>query len=332
MVETELQKILPEAKILRLLDGLLIYETTASIQDIQKLRFFNNSFIWLSQSDHSEGQKPERMIERLLRMSDFSRSREAISLKFVKYFRVIVSKENQTIPIDHQLLEKAESKIGHSTRLKVHRTLPDIEYWFILRMEGISLFGARITPLGKETTRKYDKGELRRELAHLLVLLSDPQKEDLVLDPFAGSGALVLERVQAFPYTKMFAGEIKADLAEELKRKTKWGQPKIMVETHDALNLNNLEDNSIDKIITDPPWGIFEKPQEDMIDFYRKMLAEFHRVLTPDGTIVILVGRDSGFDHALSKSEFRAIQKIDILVSGQKASVYKLCISELGLV
>lgn len=327
MVESEIQKILPEAKILRLLDGLIIYETTASIQDIQKLRFVNNSFIWLSQSEHSEGQKPERVIETLLRMSDFSRSREATTLKFVKYFRVIVSQENQTIPLDHQLLERAESKIGYSTHLKVHRTLPDIEYWFILRMEGASLFGARITPLGRETTRKYDKGELRQELAHLLVLLSDPQKEDIVLDPFAGSGALVLERVQTFPYTKMFAGEMKKDLAEELKRKTKWGQPKITVETNDALNLNYLENNSINKIITDPPWGIFEKPQENMVDFYRKMLAEFHRVLTLEGTIVILVGRDSGFDHALSESEFRAIQKIDILVSGQKASVYKLCIS-----
>lgn len=324
VVEAELKKILPDVKILRLFDGLVIYETIVSIQDIQKLRFVNNSYIWLSQSTFLKGQKPERLIEQLLRMSDFNRSREAISLKFVKFFRVIVSKENETISVDRQLLEKAERKIFYSTHLKVHRTLPDIEYWFIFRKEGISLFGARVTPLGKETTRKYDKGELRQELAHLLVLLSDPQKEDVVLDPFAGSGAIVLERVQTFPYSRIFASDIKECLVEDLKRKTKWGQQKIIVEKHDALNLDNLEINSINKIITDPPWGLFEKPQEDMVDFYRKMLTEFDRVLEPNGTMVVLLGRDSGFDKALFELNFKTDKKIDILVSGQKASIYRL--------
>lgn len=324
VVEVELKKLLPELKILKILGGLIIYETSASIKDIQKLRFINNSYVWLSQSSYTEGQKPEQVIEPLLRMSDFTRSKGATSLKFVKFFRVIISKENGTIAVDRKLLEKAESKILYSTNLKVHKTLPDIEYWFIIRNEGISLFGARITPLGKETTRKYEKGELRQELAHLLILLSDPQKEDVVLDPFAGSGAIVFERVQTFPYTKMYASDIKEDLIEDLRRKTKWGQQKIDVEKHDALSLDNLEDNSINKIITDPPWGLFEKLQDDIVDFYKKMLDEFHRILIQDGTAVILVGRGNGFDKVLSESKFSQIQKIDILVSGQKASIFKL--------
>lgn len=323
IVEVELKKILLDVKILKLLDGLIIYETSTSIQDIQKLRFINNSYVWLSQSTYLEGQRSEQVIESLLRMSDFNRSRVATTLKFVKFFRVMVSKENRTIPIDQKLLEKVESKIFFSTHLKVHRTLPDIEYWFIFRKEGAALFGARITPLGKETTRKYEKGELRQELVHLLIVLSDPKKEDVILDPFAGSGAIVLERIQTYPYTKMFASDIKNDLVEALRRKTKWGQQKIIVEKHDALNLDNLENLSVNKIVTDPPWGRF-KIQEGMGDFYRKMLLEFRRVLSPDGKIIILVGRESGFDESLSESNFQIIQKIDILVSGQKASVYEI--------
>jgi len=323
-VELELKRMLADIKILKLLDGLVIYESTSTIQDIQKLRFLNNSFIWLSQSTYLDGQKPESVVEQLLRMSDFNRSREATSLKFVKFFRAIVSKENQTIPIDRSLLEKIEAKIFYSTHLKVHRTLPDIEFWFIFRKEEISLFGARITPLGKETTRKYNKGELRQELAHLLVLLSDHQKEDVILDPFAGSGAIVLERVQSFPYKKFFAGDNKEDLVEELKRKTKWGQQKIIVEKHDALNLDNLDDGSINKIITDPPWGLFERPQENMVDFYKKMLLEFYRVLVDGGMTIILVGQEAGFEAALTDSNFKVETKLSILVSGQKASVYKL--------
>lgn len=171
---------------------------------------------------------------------------------------------------------------------------------------------------------KFEKGELRRELAYFLILLSQPQKEDVVLDPFAGSGAIVLSRVSHFPYKAMTGGDIKSEKVEDLKKKTRWGYPKIKIEKVDALKLVDIDDNSIDKIITDPPWGEFEKPQEDMINFYRQMLAEFFRVLRPEGKVVILVGRNSGFEMALTDSNFLVEKKLNVLVSGKKACVYCL--------
>ena len=61
-----------------------------------------------------------------------------------------------------------------------------------------------------------------------------------------------------------------------------------------------------------------------MVSFFEKMLVEFSRLLTAKGTAVILVGRESGFETALDNSHFKTETQISTLVSGQKASVYKI--------
>ena len=52
------------------------------------------------------------------------------------------------------------------------------------------------------------------------------------------------------------------------------------IEMHngDAFNMEFIESATIDKIITDPPWGEFNKI-ESLDDFYIKMFHEFDRVL-----------------------------------------------------
>ena len=325
LIEAELKRKLPDLKINRLLDGLVIYQTTATFREIQKLKFFNNSFILLSQLKCSKDQVPESIIDRLLQTSDFKQVSEVSKLQFIKSFRLIISKENQTISLKQEVLKDAENIVSKQTRLKLHKTLPDIEFWFNIRDENICLFGARITPLGKTKTKKYQKGELRQELAHLLILMSDPDKDDVVLEPFAGFGAIVLERVQSFPYKRIYASDIDRQRFEELKRKTKWGQPKIIVVNENAFSLPSVPDNSIDKIITDPPWGEYGPPLPSQIAlFNQEMLKSFDRVLKRDGIVVTLLSRNINFNSVVKKSKFKILKQIDILVSGKKASAYKL--------
>ena len=221
IVERELSRSLPGLEIAILSDGLVVYKTSASIKEVQKVRFLNNSFILLSRSNSSSHQNPETTVSTLLRNADFSGASETSKLGFVKYFRVMISKENQTIPISQNVLDQVEKTISLRFRLKIHRTLPDIEFWFFIRSDGLSLFGARITPLGKMKVRKYEKGELRQELVNFMILMSDPEKEDVVLEPFSGSGAIIMERVNNHPYKKVYAGDIDRQKVDDLERKTK---------------------------------------------------------------------------------------------------------------
>ena len=192
----------------------------------------------------------------------------------------------------------------------------------MIREEDLGLLGVRITDIGRQKVKSYPPGELRQEIAHLLILLSAPTAEDVILDPFAGSGAIALERINSSPFKYLYASDLDESKIEELKRKTKWAYQKIQVTKADALKLTYLDDSSIDKIITDPPWGQFEEISNQQ-EFYHQMLTQFHRLLKPSGLLVLLLSRDIDLvSHLSSFPTLILKQKLDVLVSGKKSSVY----------
>lgn len=227
----------------------------------------------------------------------------------LRTFRVVTSKENQPVPVSQRLMIDVEKQINKSLGLKPDRSNPQIQFWFLTRSEGYGFFGIRLTQ-HSDYAKILSKGELRPEITNILCLLSEPKKSDIFLDPFAGSGAIALARAD-FPFTQIYAGDI---------------NPKNKhIQKMDATKLENLDHQSIDKIVTDPPWGFFDQ-KLDLTDLYTKALNSFYRVLKTGGVLVILVGDRPFFEKLLEQFEdkFTLKQKLYTLVSGKKAGVYKL--------
>ena len=324
VVVDALTRILSDVVVEALFDGLVIYRTSAPVAAIQRLRFCNNSFLLLRWERCANEQKPEQIIQRLFAKANLRRAASVTSASTLRSFRIFVSKENSTIAVEPAVLAALEREITQQLGLRVNRSLPDAEFWFLLRSEQICLFGLRLTGLGGQRVRKYARGELRQELAHLLCLLSEPDGRDRFLDPFCGSGALVLERLQAFPYHQILAGDNDPSLVASLRRKTRQAK-NVQVEEWDARHLTKIASGSVTKIVTDPPWGFFQSTPIDFVPFYTEMLAEFARVLQPGGLAVILVGRKEEFERALATAglPLQLRKRYDVLVSGKKAGVYQ---------
>lgn len=309
-------------EILRMLDGLVLYRTSYSPQDVRGMRFFNNSFILLYSSEGVERSSIEAMMNYFLRgKKTLQQSRGQIPKK-ARRFKIVTSLENRTIATERSLLEKFEQLITRQTKLALNIPHPDVEFWFLTRREGYGFFGMRITNIGGRV-RKISAGELHPELAHILCLVSQPRPDDVFLDPFAGRGAIALERAVAFPYKRIIAGDISPVFVEALKRKSREIKKTIDARELDALLLSGIPDASIDKIVTDPPWGIYRKVEDG---FYEAVLVSLLRVLKDDGLIVLLMADKTGFENALKMFSGRArvLEKHDILVSGKKAAVYKV--------
>ncbi len=135
------------------------------------------------------------------------------------------------------------------------------------------------------------------------VILRYSKKGDLVLDPMVGGGTTVIEakllerRSIGVDINPEFVKNIRTKLNFEGKYK-----PKLLV--GDARNLSFMEDESVDLIVTHPPYlNIIKYSNGKLIgdlsnisgvkkflSEFEKAVKEFYRVLKPDSFCAILIG------------------------------------------
>jgi len=298
IVAQALPSLLPGAGVQRVYDGLIRYAYPGNPKDIHRLPFFNNSWFLLR---FFEGKNLS-----FHRMIPEDKLRYPIS---EGSFRVRFSRGNQFAGVDKRLSQRAENAIIRSSRLKPDRLNPATELWYVIRDEGFGFYG-QLLQKRVSTEKNLHPGELRPEFAYLMCLCGEPKQGSVILDPFAGYGAIPMQITKHFCFKRLIANDIDPGKAQPM--------------CEDALHLTSITDNSIDLIITDPPWGYYEEIG-DIALFYESMLREFGRILKDDGRAVVLSARKEEFTRAVEKSGAFAVEMtIHTLVNGKKAGVYVL--------
>lgn len=324
IVSGALKKHLQECKIELLLDGLVVYRSNPVLQRIIELRFFNNSFALLEMVKEQDSEKAmQGLVNKVLGTNVAHQAiKPLLHTNKRMSFRLMFSKENQPISIGPKILRDLEKEFA-SNDLFVNRINPGAEFLFLTRKDGYGFLGLRLTR-HRDYKKTLHAGELRPELANLLCFFSDPKPHDIFLDPFSGYGAIPMERAVAFPYKQIYAGDIDSSLVTELKRKAARFGSRFIISTLNATNLKNFKDSSIDKIVTDPPWGIYSNG-ENFDKLYLEFLTDLVRVLKGDGILVILTANTILMNVCLPKIPDLKLQKMyNILVSGKKAAIYKM--------
>jgi len=306
VIEELLKRIQNSVKVELLLDGLVVYSSESPKDTIKRIKFFNNSFVLLRFFPDKSRVSVEKMMTTIAKDG----LKTGINIPGnIRTFRVVTSSENKSVSVNPRLMIEVEKVIGRQFRLRVDRSKPDVQFWFLTRSEGCGFFGMRLTQ-HPDFGKVLAKGELRPEITDVMCLLSEPNKDDIFLDPFAGSGAIARARMN-YPHTKIIAGDINPKTPNILKL--------------DATKLESLGNESIDKIVTDPPWGLFDE-KVDIKNLYPEMLDSFYRVIRKKGIVVILVGDREFFETLLEdfKEKFQLKQKLHVLISGKKAGIYRL--------
>lgn len=245
-----------------------------------------------------------------------------------KTFRLVTSCQNELTGVSKAAKEALERRTARETGMKVDRSLPDREFWALARREGTAYFMKRLT-----RHKAYDKllhpGELHPELAYMMCWLAE--SGPVVLDPFCGYGAIPAQWCKRFPYERLMA----FDLSEEALAYTreKLGEAaNVRVESRDALKLaEQLPPESIDAVVTDPPWGLYQGVEMPLDEFYGKMLGQFEQLLKPGGRAVVLTAGKNELMAALEGMERLTLEaRYDILASGKKCGLFVLRKQEAG--
>jgi predicted RNA methylase len=259
-------------------------------------------------------------------------------------FRVIFSQENVPAAVDNGLRREAETYIASLSGMRINRSKPEAEFWFLRRREGF-FFMKRLSrhPAWDKTLHP---GELPPPLAWMLCKLADPKNNEKILDPFCGYGSIPEARLRHFPPGEFFASD--TDPKALAFSKNKFGKfngktpaasrPKHLCHFNriDVRELGRIiPPASIDSIVTDPPWGFYQKTfsrngesgmagtepgvtdtEPGMADtepggpepsrageFYAHCFKVFAGLLKPGGRAVILCGRGGKPDGAPSVAD-----------------------------
>ena len=310
VIPEALAKLLPGVKVLKVYDGLVNYLYDGKEENVQRVLVFNNSFLAI-QKFQGRNCEMNSMVKSIISLKRLPVSR--------KTFRIRYSVNNQFVGMNKTYTRQIEEKICRLTNARIDRVSPQIEYWFIKRSENIGFF-CRLLNKRKITEKNLNKGELRPEFAYLMCMLGKLNKSSIVLDAFAGYGAIPKQVKKSFRFSKLYVSDLNPECVKKLNSYFE-NKKNVDVRLRDALNMKDIESNAIDVIITDPPWGYYEQI-DDIEQFYVDMLFEFNRVLKTSGKLIILSARKNEFEAAVSKQKFSVEKRYDTLVNGKKASVY----------
>lgn len=315
VVEKNLPEIVSGCKILNIYDGIVHYKFNGNSHDLEKVVYFNNTFFVIKSWCNFSGNFSTMV-------NDFCSENKYLLISKGS-FRTRFVRENQFEKIDKKLVIKVEENVLKRSKLKIDRVSPSTEIWFDIRREGFAFCGQLISK--REFTEKnLNKGELRPELAYLMCCFAELKENDVIAEPFCGYGSIPIQLAKKFRFLHLYVSDIDEEKITALKEKKYFKQNDfVSVEVQDAFSLKQIKDNSVDVIISDPPWGYFEDVG-DIALFYDKMFSSFKRILKNDGKMIILSARKDELEYAAEKNNYKIIERVDTLINGKKACVYMI--------
>jgi tRNA (guanine10-N2)-dimethyltransferase len=186
-----------------------------------------------------------------------------------------------------------ERLVGGSISGRVDLKNPAEEYRVVIS-GGTCLFGRKIyqkDPAGYAARRPktrpfFHPGVMMPGLARALVNLSRVMPGEILLDPFCGTGGVLIEAglIGAIP--------VGIDADGFMVEGSRLNCPHASVILADATALP-FSDDSVDAVVTDLPYGQSVIIHADTLEkLYHDALAEIARVLRPGKTAVIVTHRD----------------------------------------
>jgi tRNA (guanine6-N2)-methyltransferase len=166
---------------------------------------------------------------------------------------------------------------------------------------------------------------LRPTVAAAMVRLAQTRPGHVLLDPMCGAGTILAEQLAIAPGRgkgpgiEVWGGDLDAAaLRAALGNLRRLGQP--LLARWDATRLP-LAGQSVDRLVSNPPFGKQLSTPEEIGPLYRRMVPEYDRVLKSGGRAVLLVSELPPLREAARSVGWQLEQNLRVRVLGQPAAV-----------
>jgi tRNA G10 N-methylase Trm11 len=243
---------------------------------------------------------------------NFSKSELKKGQLSMRKFGLNYKKELKTKDVKSRLVESREpelsSVIVHKEKMidsgadvVLIKYKDEVYYGRTLAVQDYNAFSAR--DYGKPG-RDSASGMIPPKLARMMLNLSARKNDKLVLDPFCGSGTIILEAL-ALGFDKILGSDKSARAIDDTESNLIWWQQHNVLDETPLIQKFSVENldrnyklNSIDAIITEPYLGPplkgyenqdqIRKIRNELQELYKITLKQFAKVLKPGGIVVMV--------------------------------------------
>lgn len=212
-----------------------------------------------------------------------------------------------------------EQSLAGWSRLHVSRRSAPLEIWLIRRRDVRTVVVASKLSRGRP---RPDRGVLGAELCEVMARIRDLSGASLVLDPFAGSGAIGFACLDAGA-KHVWLNDV--DPVIDSRRSSAFAPESVQVSAMDFRSLDVVA-NSVSAIVTDPPWGHFTVIQEGASQLYADFGRAAMKWLAADAPLIVVTGAaDEAVGAMVDPGNLRIDLDEHILVNGHKARLLCAC-------
>ncbi|NJN17728.1 MAG: methyltransferase [Oscillochloris sp.] len=313
-------------------DDLILFDYTGGPRSLLKLRLSEDVFVVAARGFRiaSDSRGP-RQIYAAVRNSEHVESamatwRRAGNARRQSYtYRVIAREVGQHSYIRRDISRAVSDAVrdGWPGRWQPTESDADIEIWAtLLQHELICTLRLSGPEMRHRSKSQHLPASLRPALAAAMVMLSEPQRDDVFLDPMAGAGTLLLERAAAGPFAEMHGGDNSHEAVRAMEVNLRSVKGQITISRWDARRLP-MENESVDAITVNLPFGKQVADEVIIHDLYQDVLKEATRVLASGGRLVALAGDWRALESARAAvtRSLRAGPRHRVIVLGQTATI-----------
>lgn len=327
---TEIRQRFPDAALVRFARGLVLFRTGAAPAELLTLRTTEDVFALVAQIDHlGREQDALRVLHSATKGADIpgllGTWRRARNGALASSWRVVSQKEGQhefrRVDAGQAVIDALRDRLPPKMRFAAEEA--DLEVWLWLH-GSLALIGLRLSDATmRHRTYKHEHmpASLRPTVAATMALLTQPQPDDIILDPLCGAGTLLIERAMLGPYDRAIGGDIEEEAVQRARRNARHAGAGVSWHIWDARTLP-LDAGTVTRVLTNLPFGKQIGMSDENADLYQVLASEFARVLRPGGLAVTLTSVDRLWDATLRAGGWKIAKKIVAVVLGQPASIF----------
>jgi 23S rRNA G2445 N2-methylase RlmL len=169
--------------------------------------------------------------------------------------------------------------------------------------------------------KEHQPASLRPTVAAAMVRLADMQPGQVIVDPMCGVGTILGEVLSVGGRSRLtvLGGDLeKPSVRAAAANLRSLGD--VFLARWDARRLP-LATKSVDRLISNPPFGIQLASPEEIEPLYRGMVRQFDRVLKAGGRAVLLVADVPALREAVRPVAWKQVRQIGVRVLGQRAAI-----------